>query len=461
MRSPLDGVRSGVEGVTWPPLVEGDTATMLALARHLEASQWHDADAIAPRQLGQLAVLAPWLADHSPAFARRLGAAGLAPQDLATPEGLAALPVVDRRWFREQADVDCDRVPPGHEPVGTNVTSGSTGEFIRVRRTRVCQLVWLAMMLRDHAWRQTDFAVPLATAKAPSPGIRRYPNWGAPANLLYDTGPALVLPVSLPGGEMLELLAGFETGNLLIYPNALRALIDAAEARGARLANLRAIRTVGEVVDERLRERVRAVLGVTVSDAYTSQEAGYIALECPDTGLYHVMAEALIVEVLRADGTPCSEDETGTVVITDLHNHATPVVRYALGDLAEVGGSCACGRGLPTVRRIIGRSRNLILMPGGERVWPSLGGFGPDGYLHVLPILQFQVQQTEADRLEIRLVTERPLTPAEEAIIADRTRRSLGHPFRLAFRYFDGRLPLPPSGKFEDFICLVQPAARD
>jgi phenylacetate-CoA ligase len=455
MPSYLDYVKSGVAGIAWPPVAEGDTATLLAIARHLEASQWLDADTLRAKQLEQLAVLAPWLAARSPAFARRLERAGLTASDLGSAAGLAALPVVDRRWFREEPDVDCDAVPPGHEPVGTNVTSGSTGEFIRVKRTRIGQLVWLAMILRDHAWRRTDFAVPLATTKAPNPGVKRYPNWGAPANLLFETGPALTLPVSMPGDQLLELMAQFETGNLLIYPNALGTLLDAAEARGERLGNLRAIRTVGEVVSDRLRERAAAILGVPIADAYTSQEAGYIALECPDTGLYHAMAESLIVEVLRPDGTPCGVGETGTVAITDLHNHATPVVRYALGDLAEVSGPCACGRGLPTLRRIVGRSRNLILMPDGYRVWPSLGGFGPNGYLHVLPILQFQLLQTEPDLLEVRLVTERPLTLDEERLVTERTQQALGHPFRLEFRYFEGRLPMPASGKFEDFMCLV------
>jgi hypothetical protein len=40
-------------------------------------------------------------------------------------------------------------------------------------------------------------------------------------------------------------------------------------------------------------------------------------------------------------------------------------------------------------------------------------------------------------------------------VTAVRTCRGLGHSFRLEFRYFEGRLPLPESGKFEDFICLV------
>ena len=145
------------------------------------------------------------------------------------------------------------------------------------------------------------------------------------------------------GDELFERLTEFGAGNLVIYPNALRTLIDAAEARGERLASLEAIRTVGEVVDGGLRERARAVLGLEIADSYTCQEAGYIALQCPESGLYHLMSEGLIAEVLRPDGSPCGEGETGKVVITDLHNHATPVVRYALpkpAGSARAGAAC-------------------------------------------------------------------------------------------------------------------------
>lgn len=451
----LDSVRSGVEGLDWPPLVEGPAATVLALARQLEASQWLDAEAVEHRQFAQLDTLTPWLAAHSAAFARRLDAAGLAPDALGSRGGLAVLPPVERRWFQSEPDIACDAVPPQHEPLGATVTSGSTGEVLRVRRTRPNQLVWLAMVLREHVWCGTEVSLPLATVRATNAGVAHYPNWGPPLSLLFETGPALQLPINLGGDEFLDRLTEFGVGNLVIYPNALGVLLDAAERRGERLASLRAIRTVGEVVTPALRERTRAVLGMEIADAYTCNEAGYLALQCPDSGLHHVMGESHIVEVLRPDGTPCEPGEIGRVAVTDLHNFATPVIRYLLGDHAEVGPPCPCGRGLPTLARIVGRSRNLLLAPDGGRRWPSLGGFGRTGFLHSVPILQYQCIQTHAERIEVRLVTARPLAADEERLVADRMLAALGHPFRLEFRYFDDRLPLPPSGKFEDFICLV------
>lgn len=451
----LDAAHGTLPGIGWPPLVEGPAATVLALARHLEASQWLEPETLRRKQFEQLARLLPWLAEHSAAFARRLDAAALSPAALASPERFAELPPVERRWFQQEEGVFCDAVPQGHQPIGQTTTSGSTGEFLRIRRTRANQLVWLAIVLRDHAWWQTDFSVPLLTARAPGKGSVDHPTWGPPAALLFDTGPARVLAVTMTGDQLLEQVEDFGAGNLVIYPNALRTLIEAVEKRGSPPETLRAVRTVGEVVDEALRERARAVLGLEIIDAYTCQEAGYVALQCPESGLYHLMAEALIVEILRPDGSPCGEGETGKVLVTDLHNHATPVVRYALGDYAEVAGPCPCGRGLPTIGRIIGRSRNLLRRPDGSRVWPLTGGFGPEGFLGKMPILQFQFVQTENERIELRLVTARPLTADEEGYIIERARKSLGHPYRIEFRYFEDRLPVPASGKFEDFVCLV------
>ena len=65
------------------------------------------------------------------------------------------------------------------------------------------------------------------------------------------------------------------------------------------------------------------------------------------------------------------------------------------------------------------------------------------------------MRPTHAEPIEIRLVTARPLTDAEEQLIAARMVSTLGYGFGLEFRYVEGRLPPPLSGKFEDFICQV------
>jgi phenylacetate-CoA ligase len=102
-------------------------------------------------------------------------------------------------------------------------------------------------------------------------------------------------------------------------------------------------------------------------DMYTCQEAGYLALQCPDHPHYHVQSENVLLEVVDDQGLPCAPGEVGRVLVTSLNNFATPLIRYEIGDYAEVGAACSCGRGLPVLKRIMGRYRNLLTLPDGTR----------------------------------------------------------------------------------------------
>ena len=107
----------------------------------------------------------------------------------------------------------------------------------------------------------------------------------------------------------------------------------------------------------RTRELCRSAFGAEIADTYGAQEAGHIAAQCPDCGDYHLSADASVIEILRDDGSPAAAGETGRVIVTPLHNYAMPLVRYELGDYAEVGTSApACERTLPTLRRNSGPS---------------------------------------------------------------------------------------------------------
>ncbi len=168
------------------------------------------------------------------------------------------------------------------------------------------------------------------------------------------------------------------------------------------------------------------------------------------------MAESLIVEVVDECDAPCAAGKVGRLVVTDLHNFATPLVRYDIGDYAEVAGPCACGRGLPALKRILGRERNLILMPDGSRHWP-LVGFAL--FRTVAPVLQYQLIQETRDSIEVRLVVGHALSGAEEDGLRQVIQGTLGHPFALRFSYFADRIPPGPNGKCEEFVCKIAPSA--
>jgi phenylacetate-CoA ligase len=426
-------------------------ARLAALMKQLEATQWLPAAEMQARQHRHLVVVARHAARHSPHFRGRLAAAGLIPDDLATPEGLRRLPALRRRDVQKAGgSLYCDSVPATHEPINETRTSGSTGEPVVIRRTAVLNSLWMAITLRDHLWHRRDFGARLASIRAHLSRPVRQAGWGPPASLLHRTGSSEAMPITTDIARQAEWLQRFDPAYLLIYPNNLAALVRHCEQHEIRFPGLRQIRTIGETLPASLRQATHDILGVGIADVYSSQEIGYIALQCPESGQYHVMAEGVIVEVLNEDGRPCGDGEVGRMAVTDLHNLATPLVRYDIGDLAEVAGPCACGRGLPVLRRILGRERNLILLPDGSRHWP-LVGFGR--FREVAPIQQYQLIQHSREEVEVRLVAERGLTANEEAELGDVIRGALGHPFQLRFTYFESEIPRGPGGKFEEFVC--------
>jgi phenylacetate-CoA ligase len=439
------------EELCWPVVSRGARASLLSLARLLDDSQWLAQQTILARQHEQLVRLAAYSARFCRAFRERLKAAGLEPSDLRDPANLARLPLLSRRDV-QAGNMYCVQPPKAHLPVNETRTSGSTGEPVTVRRTAVTQLFWLAITLREYFWHERAFDLRLSAIRPTVADYAEAPDWGPPANLLFETGPAQLIPITMGIEKIAERLSAFAPDVLVIYPSVLAALIAHLERAGIGLPSVRFIRSISETLSPALKMRAQDFFGARVVDNYSSQEAGIVAVECPQSGLYHTMAENLIVEVIGDDGRPCADGETGRVVLTDLHNFATPLVRYDIGDYAQASGPCGCGRGLPALKRVLGRERNLILMPDGSRHWPLVGF---SRFREVAPVVQYQMIQTSREEIEVRLVVETALSAKQQDDLSDVIRQALGHPFALRIVCFDGRLPAGPRGKFEEFVSQV------
>jgi phenylacetate-CoA ligase len=177
-----------------------------------------------------------------------------------------------------------------------------------------------------------------------------------------------------------------------------------------------------------------------------------MALGCAHCGQYHVQAEGVVLEVLDMHGEPCGAGETGRIVVTDLHNHAMPLIRYDIGDFAAVGEPCPSGIGLPTLAQMLGRRRNLVVHADGRRHWP-LTGFTK--FRDVAPVLRYQVVQHDLHDVELLVAVERPLAATETASLSRIVSSALAGDFDVRVTAFASVLPEPHSGKFEEFVSHV------
>jgi phenylacetate-CoA ligase len=441
--------------VAWPAVPDAKSAQLLALLWQFERAQWCPAEELRATQFRQLTLLLRHAAETVPFYRDRL--AGIDLQQPLTAEAWSRLPVLVRTEVQASgAAMLSTAVPRVHGKTFTVTTSGSTGRPVTVTRTALDALFWDAHTLRGHLWHRRDLRGKLAVIRAQGDKTARWPKgatlsrWGNVTGLVFETGPAAVLNAAEPIDRQLEWLAREDPDYLIVLPTHLGELVRLARRQGVKLPRLKGIETLGGMLAPETRRACREVWGVTVTDTYSAQELGYMALQCPEHEHFHVTGESVLVEILDECGMPCAAGASGRVVVTPLHNFAMPLIRYAIGDYAEVGSPCACGRGLPVLARVLGRVRNLVTLPTGERV----GAMFVNDVFKDAPVAQFQVVQRAVDHLEMRVVPTRPFTAGDEQRISTDVVARLGHPFRITFSYLD-EIPRGPGGKFEDFRSEV------
>lgn len=417
----------------------------------LDRSQWWRRDEIERHQFRQLDAVLAHAVETIPFHARRLTEAGYSPRTPLTAELFARLPLTRPSDLQESFDLmQSTRLPADHGRRLEGYTSGSTGTPRKFYYTEVSHFFWGALTLRDHRWHGRDFALKCAVIRAQIEG-GPVPGWGPSVETAYATGPGASLNIRADIDEQLRWLQREQPAYLLSHASNLRALALRSLDQDTRLPGLREVRSFGETLAPEVRELCRRAWNVPLTDMYSTEEVGYIALQCPRSERYHVQSENVFVEILDDHDRPCQPGDVGRVVVTTLHNLAMPFIRYEIGDYAVAGEPCPCGRGLPVIERIMGRQRNMVRLPDGTRHWPyfSLVNWG-----FAVPVRQFRLIQHSLDHIDMQIVCSRALTADEIDLVANALREGLGHPFRITVTPV-ASLEYGANFKYEDFVCLI------
>jgi phenylacetate-CoA ligase len=389
---------------------------------------------------------------HAPFYADRLdamfGAGGEIDWDKWT-----SLPIVTRGDLQNHRDATLSRaLPAGHEPAMDSATSGSTGAPITITDTLRARTMMMAMTMRAHTAHGLDRAGAFLFWLGDDPDKDAYPNadvgppWGLPWEE-DSTGWMMRLNRFTRQDELLRFIRDNDVPYLSCRPIAAQALaLEAARDGGG--SPLKAI--LGFSMGPRAEERADCLrwLGAKLIGFYGSKEGHNIAFECPTGPHLHINEEATMVEILDDDGRPSAPGEIGRVVITNLYNFAQPLIRYDHGDLAVWGaGACACGRTLPVIERIVGRTMNLFRFPDGTRVAP----FMPTTLAPLLNARYVQLAQVKPLEVEVRYVPEEGKTgdqDAAEALVRRMTRPDVV--IRFSARPDMVRIH---GGKFMEVVC--------
>ncbi len=328
----------------------------VARRRELERTQWLKPDEIAALQLARLREFLVRAAREVPYYGRLFGEHGFDPASLVTLADLARLPFLDKPRIRAHVE---DLKSRSTGPLVKYNTGGSTGEplVFYMGMGRVSHDV--AAKWRATRWWGVDIGDPEVVLWGSPVELGRQDRYRALRDRLFRT-------YLLPAFQMSEAqmddycreIRRISPRMAFGYASAVALLARHARSRGHRLDDLgvRVVFTTGETLYPDQREVIEAVFGAPVANGYGSRDAGFIAHQCP-SGSLHVSAEDIVVELVGADGCPVAPGEGGEVVVTHMATDDFPFIRYRTGDVAVASGArCPCGRGLPVLDEVQGRS---------------------------------------------------------------------------------------------------------
>jgi len=430
----------------------GKNSERLAAAA-LERDRWSAAQWAAWRD-ERLAFILQRAATRVPYY-REQWAARRRAGDHAALDRLENWPILEKEAVRTEprafvAD-DCNLRRMLHEQ-----TSGTTGKPLHIWRSRdTVSALYALSLARTRAWHglsRNDRWAMLGGQLVVPTAQRRPPFWvwnGALRQLYmssYHLAPDLV-------PRYLDALVRYKIDYLLGYTSSLYALAQEVLRSGRTDVRMRVAITSAEPVPAAERETIAAAFQCPVRETYGMGETVAAASEC-EHGTLHEWPEVGVIEV-RDGAAAVPAGASGELICTGLLNADMPLIRYRVGDagrLAPAGIPCACGRPLPAIAGLDGRTNDLLLTRDGRRIaWVNPVFYG-------LPVRQGQIVQESIDLLRVRYVPAPEFTADTAATITQRLHERLG-PISVVLDAVP-EIPRGANGKFRAVVCAIPAAER-
>lgn len=210
----------------------------------------------------------------------------------------------------------------------------------------------------------------------------------------------------------------------------------------------------GEILLESFRERVVA-MGCKVISQYANEENGVLGQsEINGGGTTMILNRAnCIVEILKMDSDePAEDDELGRVVVTDFTNHAMPMIRYDIGDVAMRGDVASNGE-LLSIKNLVGRKTDMIIRTDGAAI--DFFNSIPTSIYYGSKIKQWQFIQKDATTYLLKICASDSSVKSEESNLIQEMKDVLGQDADITIKYLD-EIPVLSSGKRKIIIQEYQ-----
>lgn len=226
-----------------------------------------------------------------------------------------------------------------------------------------------------------------------------------------------VLPATAPLGELVRDLQRIQPDVLAGFPSMVALLAEEQRAGRLRIAP-RSVTTSSELRTPEMTATIREAWGVEPFDLYAATETGILGAECEHHRGIHLFDDLVALEVVDDDDRPVPDGEVGKrVLLTSFDNHVQPTIRLAVADMAAVDPEpCPCGRSLPLLRAVEGRTDDVLQLPGEDGRPIAVHPLQFTAVAQAREVREFQIVQ-RADGVRVRVVVH---PGADEAALCGR-----------------------------------------
>lgn len=417
-----------------------------------EESQWWSAEKHAVTQVMNLQRLLRHAQTTCPYYTKTWAEHGLSAERLQSLDDFQKWPLITRDTIRRHRLAMRTTLPI---PRMSKATGGSSGEPLQFDLSADSNDRRTAMMYRGYGW------------AGGAPGSKQLYVWGGALGTVptwkkwktalhhrFDRH-AVISCFEFTPEKMQRHIAKWNRYHpevIVAYTNPLYEFARYLQREQLTVVPPRSIILGAEKVHDFQRETLEQVFHAPVFETYGSREFMLIGAECPEHRGLHLSQENLLVEILNDDGQPTPAGQEGNVVITDLFNDSMPFIRYVNGDRAVAGfDQCSCGRGLPLLKKVVGRQLDTLETPDGRKV---PGEFFPHLLKEFPCIRRFQVVQEKIEQITLKLVVDGGFTLADKETLLREVRTCTGPVVDIQLQLVD-EIPLTGAGKHRVVVHAV------
>lgn len=370
--------------------------------------------------------------------------------DRSSYEYIENWPILEKQTLRER---NWDFIADDRNPrfMFRDHTSGTTGTSLDIWLTRETVKYWYALTeARWKRWygvsRQDRWAI--LGGQLVTPVSQQEPPfwvWNSGLNQLYLSSYHLC---SDAVRWYLDAISKYRVTYLLGYPSAIYTLALEAQRLDRKDFTLDVVIANAEPLYDHQRHAIARAFACPVRETYGMAEVVAAAGECEE-GSLHYWPEVGLIQT----GTTAN-DLNSDFICTGLINADMPLIRYRVGDSGSLRPvECACGRHLPLIRNVEGRSDDLLYTIEGRQI----GRLDPV-FKSKLPIVEAQIIQKSLTMVKVRYVPANDFSNDTLATLRRRIQERMGQ-LEVTFERVPA-IPRTARGKFRAVVSELSAEDR-